>query len=596
MRQFQFAYQNEDKFVNSLRKINQWRKSAVSSTVFFQIYTSKLNRPKIETLCAMIEREMPDAFYMGCSAFGNIMMGNFTTDEITVVCSVFEYFTTKIKILQYPLTGESAQHVTSELIKEVKDAPWCKCVMTYATMRGMSMTDFCDGLKDLPEDVQFFGGGAFNFDINSEYACVFSSADKISDHAVSFALMGGEDFNVTSTYITGWKPLGRELLVTNAEGPKLLELDGKPAYEVYYKYLRIKNDEDFFNNTLEFPFFYEHNGINLLRAPVSSNRDGSLNMTADMEKNVKARIAYGDPWTILVNVNDEALKLRNFIPEAISVFSCAARRTYWGDDEVSKETLPFQSIAPTSGFYTSGEFLRTNGMVNQHNVTLVIAAMREGKRDMDSMRNVETNERIMSGKVSMINRLATFIQAATVELEEANRQLKIAAVTDGLTGVYNRREIQNRINDTIEETAALNAEGSADGTLKVNSLIMLDIDNFKSVNDTYGHKEGDEVLQKLAAMMLEVVGRIAPEGSVGRWGGEEFMILLPGTDESGAKDLAELLRVNFSIIKFTTAPNQTVSVGVTEVKSTESPDDACMRVDKALYEGKHSGKNKVVVL
>ena len=590
MRQFQFTYQNEDKFVNSLRKINQWRQSSVSSTVFFQIYTSKLNRPKIETVCAMIDREMPGAYYMGCSAFGNILMGDFTDEEITIVCSVFEYFTTKIKILQYPLTGESAEDVTSSLIDEVKASPWCKCVMTYATMRGMSMTDFCDGLKDLPPDVQFFGGGAFNIDINSEYACIFSSAARISDHAVAFALIGGEDFNVTSTYITGWKPLGRELQVTNADGPILLELDGKPAYEVYYKYLKIKNDDDFFNNTLEFPFFYEHNGIDLLRAPIASERDGSIVMTADMEKNVKARIAYGDPWTILANVNEEATKLRNFIPEAISVFSCAARRTYWGDDEVGKETLPFQSIAPTSGFYTAGEFLRTNGFVNQHNVTMVIAAMREGKRDMDSIRNVEISNSALSGKVSMINRLATFIQAATEELEEANRQLKISSVTDGLTGVYNRREIQNRINAIIE--------GSEEETDKhgTNSLIMLDIDDFKSVNDTYGHKEGDEVLQKLGAMMIDVVKRTVPDGAVGRWGGEEFMVLLPDTDESKAKDLAELLRVNFSVINFTNAPSQTLSLGVTQIKSTDSPDDACMRVDKALYDGKNSGKNKVVVM
>ena len=374
-----------------------------------------------------------------------------------------------------------------------------------------------------------------------------------------------------------------------------MELDGKPAYEVYYKYLRIRNDEDFFNNTLEFPFFYEHNGINLLRAPISSNRDGSIVMTADMEKDVKARIAYGDPWTILVNINEEALKLRNFIPEAISVFSCAGRRTYWGDDEVGKETLPFQSIAPTSGFYTSGEFLRTKGHVNQHNVTLVVAAMREGKRDMDSIRNVETNDSIMSGKVSMINRLATFIQAATEELEEANRQLQIAAVTDGLTGVYNRKEIQSRVVELVENNIKEKASDDKSETTH-NSLIMLDLDDFKAVNDTYGHKEGDEVLQKLASMMMEVVKRVVPEGVIGRWGGEEFMIMLPNTNEAKAKDLAELLRMNFSVIAFTKAPNQTVSLGVTEIKPTDSPDDVCMRVDKALYDAKGNGKNRVIVL
>ena len=113
-------------------------------------------------------------------------------------------------------------------------------------MRGFSTSDLCDELKNLPENVQFFGGGAMNDDMNSNYAFVFSSNGEISDHSAVFALIGGEDFNIETTYVTGWKPLGRKLNVTKAIGPVLYELDGKPAYETYYKYLNIKNDEHFF--------------------------------------------------------------------------------------------------------------------------------------------------------------------------------------------------------------------------------------------------------------------------------------------------------------------------------------------------------------
>ena len=596
MRQFQFPYENEDKLVNSLRKINQWCNSSVTSSVFFQIYTSTLNRPKVETVCAMIEKEFPTAVYMGCSTNGNILIGDFTDAVVIIVCTVFEYFTTKIDVLQYTLTTETAKEVNDALIREVEARPWCKCIMTYATIRGLSTSDFIDGLAALPEGIQFFGGGAMNADINSEYAFAFSSAGPITDHAITFALIGGEDFNVQSFYITGWKPLGRELLVTKAKGPVLYELDHKPAYDTYYKYLSIRNDDHFFNNTLEFPFFYEHNGINILRAPIASGEDGSLMMTADMEENVRARIAYGDPWTILDSVDNEALKLKTFIPEAIHVFSCAARRTFWGDEEIGKETLPFQSMASTSGFYTSGEFLRTGVNVNQHNVTLVVAAMREGKRDVDNMPDVEINRENFTGRVSMINRLATFIQAATEELEEANEKLRLAAIMDGLTGVYNRREIQRIIIEKVDQINKQVENGeNSDSDRSGNSLIMIDIDDFKEVNDTYGHKEGDEVLQKLAKMMKDVTSQNVEGSSVGRWGGEEFMILLPGTNEKKAAALAELLRVNFSVIGYTTAPGQTISIGVTEILRGETADTACMRVDSALYTGKRNGKNQVVV-
>jgi diguanylate cyclase (GGDEF)-like protein len=515
------------------------------------------------------------------------MMGDFTTDEITVVCSVFEYFTTKIKILQYPLTGESAQQVTAELIEEVKAVPWCKCVMTYATMRGMSMTDFCDGLKDLPENVQFFGGGAFNFDINSEYACVFSSADKISDHAVCFALMGGEDFNVTSTYITGWKPLGRELLVTNADGPKLLELDGKPAYEVYYKYLKIKNDEDFFNNTLEFPFFYEHNGINLLRAPVSSNRDGSLNMTADMEKNVKARIAYGDPWTILDATQDEASRLLPLVPECIFIFSCAGRRTFWGDNEAGKETLAYQEVAPTSGFYTSGEFLRTGKYLNQHNVTQVIAAMREGNPKLVERKTIGKPHKGFRGRVSIINRMATFIKATTEELEEANRKLQEAnqklselAVMDTLTGVGNK-------NAYFEKVKQLEA-----GDDRQYAVAVFDLNGLKTINDNFGHEIGDQAIAKAAAALRTVFGT----ENVYRIGGDEFIALLFDRSEDDMRAL--FTRLEQEIAKQNEGSGE-IPIGISkgfcvcaagsgvEHKAVVSRADESMYADKAEYYRSH---------
>ena len=125
---------------------------------------------------------------------------------------------------------------------------------------------------------------------------------------------------------------------------------------------------------------------------------------------------------------------------------------------------------------------------------------------------------------------------------------------------------------------------------------MMDLDDFKKVNDTYGHKEGDNVLIGLANVLRDTLKDCyIIDGDIGRWGGEEFMILLPGFDADKAKKIADILLKNFSDIEFELAGHQTMSLGVTEYINGEDVDVLTMRVDAALYDAKANGKNQVVV-
>ena len=582
MKQFEFEYINKSTLYQNLNKISLWVKSTIVSDMVFHIFTERFNKDRLDEICSILKEKFPNAKYLGCSTNGNVYNGTFTKKD-TIICTAFEYISTKVDVLQYTLTNETEEEVTTNLIEYVKNNPWVKSIEFLTTIRGMSMTNFCDHLSKLPTNIKIFGGGAFTEDINDDHAYVFSSKNDYSDNSIAFLLIGGKDYYVETSFIAGWKPLGRDLLITKVDGSKLIELDGKPAYDTYYRYLKIKNDKYFFKNTLEFPFFYQYNGINILRAPVSSTEDGSLIMTSDMIENTKARIAYGDPWTILSGIKEEAHKYSNFMPEAMVIFSCAARRTFWGDNEVSKELMPFSQIASTYGFYTSSEFQRTNEYLIQHNVTLVIAAMREGEPISASTPEIYTEEEVYGG-ASMINRLANFIQASTEELEEAIDQLAIMAISDGMTGLYNRKEIQRRIIKEIEN--------HSDQPI---SLIMMDIDNFKHVNDTYGHKEGDRVIIALTNMIKQNIKEHAPTYMAGRWGGEEFMILCPNTEIDVAFQVAELIRTDFAKLKFEHTPSCTLSLGVAQLKTNEAADILCTRVDNALYEAKATGKNKVIV-
>jgi diguanylate cyclase (GGDEF)-like protein len=166
---------------------------------------------------------------------------------------------------------------------------------------------------------------------------------------------------------------------------------------------------------------------------------------------------------------------------------------------------------------------------------------------------------------------------------EKIKELEHIASTDPLTKLFNR----NKLNDVLDKEMAL-----SHAIASPLSIIFLDIDNFKLVNDTYGHDIGDKVLIDIANIIKSVtrVNDIAA-----RWGGEEFMITLQSTDTAMACILAERLRVAVEEHTFTLVGKLTISLGVTEYKINENEEIFIKRVDEALYEAKEKGRNQVVV-
>ena len=596
----QYRYTDADAFKKVAAEVKKELEKNPGAKALFQFFADTIEEDKVRTIEQVIDTEIPEAMYVGSSTSGNIYRGELQEKALTYTVMIFEKADTTVQVMQFPLENDSVKAITAAVVEAAASVKNIKAVQFFATIRGMSMTDFCDGLSAIPAEAKVFGGGAFNYDIYDDEAYVFSNAGALSEHSAVFVFFGGPELYVNSCYISGWHPLGRVFKVTRSEGARLYEIDGKPAFETYSHYLNIKNDHNFFKNTLEFPFLYDTHGIQIMRAPVTCNLDGSLEMTADIDEGVTAHIAYGDPWTILQNVRETFMDIQRFSPQAVMIFSCAARKYFWNSS--SEETLPFEQLAPTSGFYTSGEFIRTGEYVNQHNVTLVVASFREGSPEFRIDKTFETlHEDELVGQVSMIKRLANFIDVSTRELENANNKLEHMAVTDGLTGIYNRMEIQRRITSQVMKAAYADVPPA---------LIMIDVDNFKRVNDSCGHNEGDLVLKGLSKLITDIlddqaeanrIKRYATDGvdddvlcRAGRWGGEEFMVLLPETAYEEAVRIAELIRHKFSQIEFPAAGHQTISLGVASLRKGENADAFCGRVDGLLYEAKRAGKNRVV--
>jgi diguanylate cyclase (GGDEF)-like protein len=168
-----------------------------------------------------------------------------------------------------------------------------------------------------------------------------------------------------------------------------------------------------------------------------------------------------------------------------------------------------------------------------------------------------------------------------------HRTVERQALVDGLTGLANRRLC----------TAALEKElARAERFGEPLALVLADIDDFKLINDHWGHPTGDEVLKTFATVLRQSVREI---DLAGRWGGEEFALLLPGTDLEGGHELAERVRRKLVRKKFVAPDGErirvTASFGVAAFPEVASQDQLVAASDGALYEAKHTGKNRVAV-
>jgi diguanylate cyclase (GGDEF)-like protein len=172
---------------------------------------------------------------------------------------------------------------------------------------------------------------------------------------------------------------------------------------------------------------------------------------------------------------------------------------------------------------------------------------------------------------------------AQQELKQANELLANQARIDFLTGIYNRRMFDGLLTAEIARACRYN---------NPLSIIMLDIDHFKQVNDTLGHAAGDHVLQKIAEL---VSGRIRSHDIFSRWGGEEFVVLTPKNDAEQATVLAEILREMIEQFDFGNDLQLTCSFGVTQHTCGEPIEAFIGRADSALYQAKHKGRNRVEI-
>ncbi len=557
-----------------------------SSKTLVQVFSGLVSEAEIKQIQSIIKNKNSEIIFIGSTTAGEIYEGNVYENSINI--SIMEFDETTVK--QGYFIDED-DYTLGKQIATTLFTENTKVLILFIDGLQTNGNDVIDGISSINSFIPLAGGMAgdngyiantFVFDNNGVYSkgCV----------AVS---LNSDKLQVFTQYQLNWQAIGKVMTVTKVKKNRLYEIDDTNVSEIYKRYLGDKIGNNLPFSATEFPLLkIEDDGNEVCRAFTHQYKDGSLLTVGNLEVGDKVRLAFGNVDLILNSTKDKIKKYRSFKPEVIFIYSCAVRKVFL-QSEIVVELNPLNKIAPNIGFFTYGEIYHNNNKNSLLSISLTMLALSEqdskGIYVDKNLLDDENEKNFIAKKHYLVLDALTHLSNTVIsELEEAKRQLKEQANRDYLTGLYNRRYFNEVAQDLIYISKR---------EKKMFSVIMLDIDKFKNINDTYGHSTGDDILKILSNTLIETVRE---SDIVSRFGGEEFVLLLPFTDKDGAFTLAEKIRKNVENKKILTHDGQTiqftVSLGVSYILNTDKNiEQSLNRADSALYIAKKSGRNKVVV-
>lgn len=562
------------------------RAAEKSQAQLVQIYCAEANKTQISAMTSVIASRFPAAVVVGATTIGEVAHGRLLTNQTVIGFTFFE--TSEVHLVAMASADDDEQDIGAEVGRQVN-----QCfndvagILLLATTLSVNASALLEGIESTLGGYPVFGGGAADY-TSANTSLVFSKSEQF-DRGVVVVVFCGTDLHIESSSYLGWQPLSHSMRITQADGLNVQQVDGQPAFAVYQRYLNIPSDDQFVFNALEFPFLLERDGNLLARVPVATSEDGSLQFVSGIGEGESFRIGYGDIDLIIENSKQLHESMAEFCPQAIFLYTCSCRR-FLMQESVELETLPLETIAPTFGFYTFGEFFGASRL-SLLNATLVAVGLREGPRhkhqiskDVNPLAEPSSERDPLGNQhTRVVSRLMRFIKVVSAELEASIQGATLLSMTDQLTQLANRLQLDQVLDQQVKLANRY-------GTLF--SIILLDMDYFKQVNDSYGHLMGDKVLVQVAQTIM---ANTRGADIVGRWGGEEFLIIAPNTTTSSAALLAEKLRRILECIELPFAGRITASFGVTGFLQGDDPETLVARADAALYTAKNAGRNRIEI-
>jgi len=589
-----------NKHFSSLGKFQQTLELPILDTkkTLIQIFTGLVTRYDIEQIINIIKEKNKDVLFIGTTTAGEIYNGEIGQNSIAI--SIMEFTDTSIAYGHFIHDDdyELGLNVANTLFSNTS-----KAMILFIDGLLTNGNDVIDGISEVNHSIPIAGGMAGDNGAFKE-TLIFNN-DGVFNKGVVAVTLNSTQLKVFTDYHLNWKAIGEFLTITKVEKNRLYEINNMPASEIYRKYLGDNVGDNLPFSATEFPLLkIEEDGQYICRTFIDKFDDGSLLTIGNLEVGDKVKLAFGNIDSILSNVKNTFNQYYEFNPEAIYTYSCTARKNFL-QAKITAELSPISQIAPMTGFFTYGEIFHNKNKNSLLNISLTILGLSEDlstkqfktrpkiTAELTQEKNFLKDKHflVLDALTHLSNTVIEELNNSKKELENVHQKLIDQANRDYLTNLYNRRYFNHIAHDFISLSKR---------EQKQFCVIMLDIDKFKRINDSFGHSVGDDVIKRLASLLIE---HTRDSDIVARYGGEEFALLLPFTEKEGAYEVAQKLRqvVEQQKIAIDDTPEIiqfTISLGVTCIDSAHDKDisDALNRADIALYNAKKEGRNKVVVI
>lgn len=544
--------------------------------ILISIYTH-WNKPEtIREMTRLFCDAFPEAEIAGMTTAGGIENGRMHLRQTIVTIQFFEKSDVHAAI--YDFSKESMSALGERALADCQKEKDLSAVLLFLTQQYYDFEPFLTTLDKLSKDIPICGGYAHTY-LQEDGIYVFTK-DAILSRGILLITYAGA-VQVLTQSVMGWQPLGRTMTITAMDGPLVIRsLDHEPAAYFYQKYL---HSTDFEKSQLLFPLVRNAHQFRLAVLPLDAKSNGALQTNVFSHVGDQVQMAYGDPDQVILSSHKALDHIERFVPEGMLLLSCVTRR-YFLKEDVNQILSAYGDFCVAPGGYVNGELIRIEGKTQTTNMTLVSVCFREGEAPLVNTAKKHHTPVVLGEALSTVQRLATFITETTKELAETQKQLSFAASHDSFTGLLNRGSIEKMLCRCHEDASARQLAFSA---------LMIDLDTFKHINDTFGHNKGDEVIREVAAIMKRM---IRPTDFAGRWGGDEFVIILPGTTLANARIVASRLQQAFQTIQLPDHSFLTASIGCTTASPDETEQTFYKRMDDALYLAKEGGRNRIILL
>ncbi len=554
-----------------------------ASSVLVQVYNPRAVIDE-DLLVKKVNQYFPDACITGLTSV-YVSEKNPDSSNSPIEISFTFFQSTNLSQYEFDLS-DSTPFVCGRIMHEkIESVAELKCLLILYASNSNSINTFINEIHHY--HIPIFGAKASRNLSIKNIAHVYGS--KVYSQGIVVVAFSGRSLSVYMDSNLGWQPIGIDMIVTKVHGDCIAEeIDNEPAVNIYSKYLGVDPNQYFLKNVCEFPIIVNRRNFYVARVPISYDENGGLVFSADIHLNDKFRLSYASKDNIFAVSRQSASELASFQPESVFLFACGNIFLFLKDSFDTEIALYKSKSEELSVATVSGElFVTEDGKGCELNSTLVVIGLKESEEVKNTVvinRCPDTVSPLFCtiGEIPFTDRILTFLERTSQELNERNLELKKIASTDQLTKIFNRRELEVAL-DTI---LAYSRDGLSYG------IMFLDIDHFKNINDTYGHDIGDAVL---VAVVNKIRSLMKTDHVFGRWGGEEFVYLVPNVDKKSLRTFAEKVRKIIDENQFSTVNHITISVGATLVYSEDSPESLLKRADDAVYEAKESGRNKVVL-